>query len=214
MTLASILHIPGNNGICDYVKEVFEESKYCHPLEITRKFANDDSIMMARRVKSVEMRPFQRHMAYVINVPHHELPYGELLIRIFKAFEVPLDDKEGEEQVKTDCYDEIFLSMCQMRRGNGIWWLGSGANRRIDEIEDEDENEEESESEDEETETEEENENAGKLTLAGFEWEEAQVEGGKQEKEAEIDGSGSVEEFFDAEDEGNTTAEDAPTLKL
>ncbi|GAB2281189.1 hypothetical protein Dimus_015793 [Dionaea muscipula] len=49
--LASILGIPGNNGICEYIKEVWEESKYTKPLEITRRFANDDTIMEARRVK-------------------------------------------------------------------------------------------------------------------------------------------------------------------
>ncbi|GAB2301992.1 hypothetical protein Dimus_036018 [Dionaea muscipula] len=34
--LATILGIPGNNGICEYVKDVWEESKYIKPLEITR----------------------------------------------------------------------------------------------------------------------------------------------------------------------------------
>ncbi|GAB2265483.1 hypothetical protein Dimus_000535 [Dionaea muscipula] len=33
--LATILGIPGNNGICEYVKDVWEESKYIKPLEIT-----------------------------------------------------------------------------------------------------------------------------------------------------------------------------------
>ncbi|GAB2288342.1 hypothetical protein Dimus_022675 [Dionaea muscipula] len=124
MRLASILGIPDNNGICEYIKEVWEESKYIKPLEITRKFANDDSITAARRVKSTEMKPFQRflhfivmkilvlrfgkrdttsfmdltymdhiltkrlvnlprlmmrHMAYVISVEYHELPYGDWL---------------------------------------------------------------------------------------------------------------------------------------
>ncbi|GAB2268490.1 hypothetical protein Dimus_003447 [Dionaea muscipula] len=36
-------------------------------------------------------------MAYVINVPNHELPYGELLTRIFEAFNVPLNYKKGED---------------------------------------------------------------------------------------------------------------------
>ncbi|GAB2281548.1 hypothetical protein Dimus_016130, partial [Dionaea muscipula] len=60
MTLATILNIPGNNGLCDYIMEVWEENKYCELLEITRKFANDEAILEARRVKSVEMKPFQR----------------------------------------------------------------------------------------------------------------------------------------------------------
>ncbi|GAB2285823.1 hypothetical protein Dimus_020262 [Dionaea muscipula] len=38
-----------------------------------------------------------RHMAYVINVANHELPYGELLTRIFEAFNVPLNYKKGED---------------------------------------------------------------------------------------------------------------------
>ncbi|GAB2286717.1 hypothetical protein Dimus_021112 [Dionaea muscipula] len=35
--LAFILGIPGNNGICEYVKDVWEESKYIKPLEITKR---------------------------------------------------------------------------------------------------------------------------------------------------------------------------------
>ncbi|GAB2273757.1 hypothetical protein Dimus_008537 [Dionaea muscipula] len=58
LQLASILGIL-DNGICEYIKEVWEESKYIKPLEITRRIANDESIMEARRVKSVEMKPFQ-----------------------------------------------------------------------------------------------------------------------------------------------------------
>ncbi|GAB2271575.1 hypothetical protein Dimus_006407 [Dionaea muscipula] len=70
--LASILGIPGNNGICEYIKEVWEESKYTKPLEITRRFANDDSIMEARRVKSVEMKPFQRRRDDDVDAPEEE----------------------------------------------------------------------------------------------------------------------------------------------
>ncbi|GAB2281295.1 hypothetical protein Dimus_015896 [Dionaea muscipula] len=40
--LASILGIPGNNRICEYVKDVWEESKYIKPLEITRRRRDDD----------------------------------------------------------------------------------------------------------------------------------------------------------------------------
>ncbi|GAB2288633.1 hypothetical protein Dimus_022956, partial [Dionaea muscipula] len=57
--LATILSVPGKNGICEYIKEVWEESKYTKPLEITKRFANDDTIIKARRVKSVEMKPSQ-----------------------------------------------------------------------------------------------------------------------------------------------------------
>ncbi|GAB2270475.1 hypothetical protein Dimus_005369 [Dionaea muscipula] len=52
LKLASILGIPGNNGICEYIKDVWEESKCIKPLEITRKFANDETLTAARSVKS------------------------------------------------------------------------------------------------------------------------------------------------------------------
>ncbi|GAB2276095.1 hypothetical protein Dimus_010837 [Dionaea muscipula] len=55
--LATILGVPGKNGICEYIKEVWEESKYTKPLEITRRFANDDTIMEARRVKRRDDAP-------------------------------------------------------------------------------------------------------------------------------------------------------------
>ncbi|GAB2283770.1 hypothetical protein Dimus_018262 [Dionaea muscipula] len=52
LKLASILGIPGNNGICEYIKDVWKESKYTKPLQITKKFANDETLTAARRVKS------------------------------------------------------------------------------------------------------------------------------------------------------------------
>ncbi|GAB2286388.1 hypothetical protein Dimus_020803 [Dionaea muscipula] len=52
LKLASILGIPGNNGICEYIKDVWEESKYINPLEITRRLANNETLTAARRVKS------------------------------------------------------------------------------------------------------------------------------------------------------------------
>ncbi|GAB2265733.1 hypothetical protein Dimus_000771 [Dionaea muscipula] len=45
--LATILSIPGNNRICEYVKDVWEESKYIKPLEITKSGENrrrDDDV--------------------------------------------------------------------------------------------------------------------------------------------------------------------------
>ncbi|GAB2296244.1 hypothetical protein Dimus_030371 [Dionaea muscipula] len=39
--LASILGIPGNNEICEYIKGVWEESKYTKPLEITMRRRDD-----------------------------------------------------------------------------------------------------------------------------------------------------------------------------
>ncbi|GAB2268600.1 hypothetical protein Dimus_003555 [Dionaea muscipula] len=102
--LATILGVPGTNGICEYIKDVWEESKYTKPFEITRRFANDENLMATRRVKSGELKPFQRFVHFLVmkNV-------------------VP--------------------------RENGVWWIGSGENRRRDD--DVDAPEEEAEEEEE-----------------------------------------------------------------
>ncbi|GAB2283029.1 hypothetical protein Dimus_017560 [Dionaea muscipula] len=162
--LATILGVPGKNGICEYIKEVWEESKYTKPLEITRRFANDDTIMKARRVKSSRDETFSkvysfsrrlvnlprvmmRHMSYVISVKDHELPYGDWLTMVFEAFGVPLVDKKGEEPKRYDFFEETFLTMCKLTRENGIWWIGSGENRRRDDDEETPEEEAEDENE-------------------------------------------------------------------
>ncbi|GAB2281209.1 hypothetical protein Dimus_015814, partial [Dionaea muscipula] len=71
---------------------------------------------------------------------------------IFDAFEDPLDDREGDEPVKTDLFKETFLNCSQLKRKNGVWWLGSGENRRRDdeEVNDEAENVENIEANEEE----------------------------------------------------------------
>ncbi|GAB2278447.1 hypothetical protein Dimus_013130 [Dionaea muscipula] len=40
-------------------------------------------------------RVMMRHMSYVISMKDHELPYGDRLTMVFKAFGVPLIDKQG-----------------------------------------------------------------------------------------------------------------------
>ncbi|GAB2268149.1 hypothetical protein Dimus_003128 [Dionaea muscipula] len=66
---------------------------------------------------------------------------------IFDAFDVPLVDKKGEEPKMYDYFEETFLIMCKLKRENGIWWIGTGENRRSD-----DDNEASAEEENEETE--------------------------------------------------------------
>ncbi|GAB2290563.1 hypothetical protein Dimus_024841, partial [Dionaea muscipula] len=229
--LAAILDVPGRTGICEYIKEVWEESRYTKPLDITRRIANDETITAARRVKSSEMKPFQRfihflvmknviprfgkrdtssfmdltymdhlmarrlvnlprvmmrHMSYVISMKDHELPYGDWLTLIFEAFGVPLVIKKGEEPKKYDFFEDTFLTMCKLTRENGIWWIGSGENRRRDD--DGDAPEVEAEDEDE-------------GNKDDFDWE-AVID------EATVEGeSGSGEKFYDAEEEAQGSPE-------
>ncbi|GAB2272912.1 hypothetical protein Dimus_007729 [Dionaea muscipula] len=119
--LATILGVLGTNGICEYIKDVWEESKYTKPLEITRRFANDENLMAARRVKE-----------------------------------------------------------------NGVWWIGSGENRRRDDDVDAPEEQAEEEKEG---------------NKDDFDWE-AVID------EAAVEGEcGSGEKFYDAEDKEQDSPE-------
>ncbi|GAB2290022.1 hypothetical protein Dimus_024316 [Dionaea muscipula] len=129
--LATILGMPRTNGICEYIKDVWEESKYTKPLEITRRFANDKNLMA------------------------------------------------GEEPKRYDYFEKTFLTMCKLTRENGVWWIGSGENRRR--VDDVDAPEEEAEDEDE-------------GNKDDFDWE-AVIDEDAVEGE-----SGSGEKFYDAED--------------
>ncbi|GAB2303032.1 hypothetical protein Dimus_037023 [Dionaea muscipula] len=105
LQLASILGIPGNNGIYEYIKEVWEESKYTKPLEITRRLANDESIMEAKRVKSVEMKPFQRRRDDDDEVPEEEVEEEEKDQTEFD-WEAVID--EAAEQGEPGSDDQFF----------------------------------------------------------------------------------------------------------
>ncbi|GAB2265442.1 hypothetical protein Dimus_000497 [Dionaea muscipula] len=89
----SVIHLKKKDIVKS--KKYGKSPEYTKPLEITRRFANDESIMGARRVESGEAKPFQRfvHFTVMKNV-------------------VP-----------------------EATRENGIWWIGSGENRRRDDDE-------------------------------------------------------------------------------
>ncbi|GAB2281013.1 hypothetical protein Dimus_015626 [Dionaea muscipula] len=188
--LATILGVHGANGIREYIKDVWEESKYTKPLEITRRFINDENLMAARRVKSGELKPFQRFVHFLVMknvVPRFgkrdtssflDLTYMDHLMSR-GAFGVPLVDKKGEEPKRYDYFEETFLTMCKLTRENGVWWIGSEENRRRDD--DVDAPEEEAEEEDE-------------GNKDDFDWE-AVIDEATVEGESE-----SGEKFYDAED--------------
>ncbi|GAB2273037.1 hypothetical protein Dimus_007847 [Dionaea muscipula] len=209
MILASILGVPGNNGICEYIKEVWEELTYCKPLPITRKFANSELLTVERRRDTTSImdltymdhlltrrlvnlpRVMLRHMAYVISIPIHELPYEDWPTRLFEAYNVPLDDKQREEPKSYDFFEETFLSMCQLKREHGVWWLWTGENRGRDD-EDEGVTKENAPAENMEENPE------------GFDWvpvnDGADLQGEEIVREAEVRESGSEEKFYDAKD--------------
>ncbi|GAB2297754.1 hypothetical protein Dimus_031841 [Dionaea muscipula] len=202
--LATILSVPGTNGICEYIKDVWKESKYTKPLEITRRFANDENLMAARRVKSGELKPFQRFVHFLVMknmVPRFgkrdtssflDLTYMDHLMsrRLVNLPRVMIRHMSyGEEPKRYDYFEETFLIMCKLTRENGVWWIGSGENRRRDD--DVDAPEEEAEKEEE-------------RNQADFDWE-AVIDEAAGEGE-----SGSGEKFYDAEDkeQGSPEAND------
>ncbi|GAB2296577.1 hypothetical protein Dimus_030688, partial [Dionaea muscipula] len=177
MKLASILGIPGNNGICEYIKEK----------NVVPRFEKRDTTsymdliymdhLIARRLVNLP-RVMMRHMSYVISVKDHELPYGDWLTMVFEEFGVPLVDKKGEEPKRYDYFEETFLTMYKLTRDNEVWWIGTGENRRRDD---------EIEAPAEEVHVEE--------VQNDFDWETVIDKATNQGE------SGSGEKFYDAEDE-------------
>ncbi|GAB2286188.1 hypothetical protein Dimus_020613 [Dionaea muscipula] len=190
--LATILGVPGTNGICEYIKDVWEESRYTKPLEITRRFANNENLMAARRVKSGELKLFQRFIHFLVMknvVPRFgkrdtssfmDLTYMDHLMSR-RLVNLP----RGEEPKRYDYFEETFLTMCTLKREDGIWWIGSGEDRRKDD----DDVPEEEEAQEEEG------------NPADFDWE-AVVDKAAVEGE-----SGSGEKFYDAEDKDQGSPE-------
>ncbi|GAB2301461.1 hypothetical protein Dimus_035483 [Dionaea muscipula] len=148
MISASILGVPGNTSICEYIKEVWEESKFCKPLEITKKFANNELITAARRVNSTEMKPFQRFLHFVVMknvVPRFrkrdttsfmDLTYMDhlltrRLVNLAKS-DAKAHGQSRSEPKRYDFFEETFLNMCQLKQEQGVWWLKIGGIRRKD----------------------------------------------------------------------------------
>ncbi|GAB2303439.1 hypothetical protein Dimus_037430 [Dionaea muscipula] len=131
--------------------------------------------LMSRRLVNLP-RVMIRHMSYVISMKDHELPYGDWLTMVFEEFGVPLVNKKGEEPKRYDYFEETFLTMCKLTRENGVWWIGSGENRRRD-----DDNVPEEEAQEEEG------------NQAEFDWEAVIDEAAEQGE------SGSDDQFFDAQ---------------
>ncbi|GAB2289796.1 hypothetical protein Dimus_024100 [Dionaea muscipula] len=120
-------------------------------------------------------------MGYVISVENDELPYGDWLIMVFEAY--------------------------NLRRIEGIWWLGTGENRRRD---DEDEAQAENVQNEEVA-------NEGQNNQEDFDWDavidEVEIQREEMEKEAKIQGeSGSDDKFFDAEVGVEEPADEVPEV--
>ncbi|GAB2292997.1 hypothetical protein Dimus_027220 [Dionaea muscipula] len=144
--------------------------------------------LIARRLVNLP-RVMMRHMSYVISMKDHELPYGDWLTLVFEAFGVPLVIKKGEEPKRYDFFEDTFLTMCKLTRENGVWWIGSGDNRRRDE---------EVEAPEEDTEEEEER------NKDDFDWE-AIIDEATAEGE-----SGSYDQFYDAQVEVEEPVTETP----
>ncbi|GAB2282042.1 hypothetical protein Dimus_016599 [Dionaea muscipula] len=114
MILTSILGVLGNNGIFEYIKDVWKDSTYWEPLEITKKFVNDDLITVARRVKSSEMNPFQGLLHFIVmkNVLKREYGVWWLGIGFNKRRDedenAPAENEENVEMNEEEAVQEDF----------------------------------------------------------------------------------------------------------
>ncbi|GAB2290078.1 hypothetical protein Dimus_024368 [Dionaea muscipula] len=93
----------------------------------------------------------------------------------------------GEEPKGYDYFEETFLIMCKLTRENGVWWIGSGENRRRD-----DENVPEEEAQEEEG------------NQVEFDWEAVVDEAAEQGE------SGSDDQFYDAQVEVEEPVPETP----
>ncbi|GAB2283322.1 hypothetical protein Dimus_017840 [Dionaea muscipula] len=183
---------PGTIGSREYVKDAWEESKYIKPLEITVRFANNETLTARRRVQSIEMKPFRRFVHFIVmkNIVPRFGKRDTTSFMDLTYMDHPLSRtfviKKGEEPKKYDFFEDTFLTMCKLTRENGIWWIGSGENRRRDD--DEAAPEEEAEGEDE-------------GNQVDFDWE-AVIDEATAEGE-----SGSGEKFYDAEEDAQGSPE-------
>ncbi|GAB2268578.1 hypothetical protein Dimus_003533 [Dionaea muscipula] len=135
----------------------------------------------------------------------HELPYGDWLTMVFEAFNVPLINKHGAKPKRYDFFEESFLSMCNLKRENRVWWLENGGIRRRDDDEVPAENVGNVE------------ENEGEDIQKEFDWEavsdEVEIQEEVEKEEAEIQGeSGSDDKFYDAEVGVEEPADGVPTI--
>ncbi|GAB2298021.1 hypothetical protein Dimus_032102 [Dionaea muscipula] len=69
--LVAILDVPRRTGICEYIKEVWEESRYTKPLEITVRFANDATIMKAEECNKRDETFSKGKKSHDVNTKKH-----------------------------------------------------------------------------------------------------------------------------------------------
>ncbi|GAB2298962.1 hypothetical protein Dimus_033038, partial [Dionaea muscipula] len=188
--LTAILGVPGTNGISRRVKsgELKHFQRFVHFLmmkNVVPRFGKRDTSsfldltymdhLMSRRLVNMP-RVMIRHRSHMISMKDHGLPYGDWLTM-------------GEEPKRYDYFEETFLTMCKLIRENGVWWIGSGENRRRD---DKVEAPEEEAEEDEEG------------NKAEFDWE-AVID------EATVEGElGSDDQFYDAQVEVEEPVTETP----
>ncbi|GAB2273577.1 hypothetical protein Dimus_008365 [Dionaea muscipula] len=198
--LATILGIPGNNGIREYVKDVWEESKYIKPLEITKRRRDNDVAAPEGEAEEEEERnqgDFDWEAVVDEATVEGESGSGE---KFYDAEDKDQGSPEVQEEIPAAAH-KVRLSRrnsivrsrpsCptrtnSLRREDGVWWIGSGENRRRDNDVVAPEGEAEVEEE---------------RNQGDFDWE-AVVD------EAAVEGeSGSGEKFYDAEDKDQGSPE-------
>ncbi|GAB2281686.1 hypothetical protein Dimus_016257 [Dionaea muscipula] len=193
--LASILGVPGKNGICEYIKDVWEESKYMKPLEITRRFANDETLTVARRVKSGEMKPFQRFIHFLVMkniVPGFGKRDTSSFMDLTYMDHLMTRRSVNLPRVMMRHMSYVISMKDHELPEDGVWWVGTGENRRMDDDDEAPEAEAEEEEKDQ----------------TQFDWEAVIDEAAEQGE------SGSDDHFFDAQVDVEEPVKETPDAPI
>ncbi|GAB2265791.1 hypothetical protein Dimus_000826, partial [Dionaea muscipula] len=81
---------------------------------------------------NLTMFHYKKHEVARSRVRGVDIEFNSMRLANSRSFDVPLIDKQGEEPKRYDFFEETFLTMCQLKRENGVWWLGTGDHRRRD----------------------------------------------------------------------------------
>ncbi|GAB2284070.1 hypothetical protein Dimus_018546 [Dionaea muscipula] len=123
--LATILGVHGENRICEYIEEVWEESKYTEPLEITRRFANDATIMKAGRVRSVEMKPSRKVYSFYGNEKCDTSIWEERHLKLH-GFDI-YGSLNGKEVSRYATSDDETHELCDLHEGSRVATMEIGS---------------------------------------------------------------------------------------
>ncbi|GAB2301498.1 hypothetical protein Dimus_035517 [Dionaea muscipula] len=95
------------NGIREYIKEVWEESKYTKSLEITRRFTNDENIMASKKGQVGEAEAFSTICSFFGDEEYGPRVIDEAAVEGESGSGEKFYDAEDKDQGSPEVQEEI-----------------------------------------------------------------------------------------------------------